>query len=80
VVKGGDGTPIVLHLRSLDQNPVRYYDGYEEVTTKDGVFRFADIAPGLYQLESETSGFTLVVPETITLHAGERRKRVIVSL
>ena len=80
VVKGGDGTPIVLHLRSLDQNPVRYYDGYEDVATKDGVFHFADIAPGLYQLESETSGFTQVVPETITLHVGESRKGVVVSL
>jgi hypothetical protein len=27
VLKGADGAPVVLHLRALDDNPVRYYDG-----------------------------------------------------
>jgi hypothetical protein len=42
VVKGADGAPVVLHLRALDDNPVRYYDGYEETAGKDGSFHFAE--------------------------------------
>lgn len=79
-VKGADGAPIVLHLRAVDQNPVRYYDGYEEKTAKDGSFHFANIEPGAYRLESETSGFTLPVPEPITLRPGERRRDVVISV
>ena len=41
VVKGAAGAQLVLHLRRLDDNPIRYYDGYEETTAKDGIFRFA---------------------------------------
>jgi|HubBroStandDraft_6_1064221.scaffolds.fasta_scaffold51214_1 hypothetical protein len=79
-VRGADGAPIVLHLRAVDQNPVRYYDGYEEKTAKDGSFHFAKVEPGAYRLESETSGFTLPVPGSITLRPGERRKDVVISV
>ena len=79
-VKGADGAPIVLHLRAVDQNPVRYYDGYEEKTAKDGSFHFAKVEPGAYRLESETSGFTLPMPEPITLRPGERRRDVVISV
>jgi hypothetical protein len=57
VVKGADGAPVVLHLRALDDNPVRYYDGYEETAGKDGSFHFAEIRPGAYQLETNESDF-----------------------
>lgn len=79
-VKGAGGAPIVLHLRAVDQNPVRYYDGYEEKTAKDGSFHFARVEPGAYRLESDTSGFTLPVPQPITLRPGERRKDVVISV
>jgi hypothetical protein len=80
IVKGADGAPVVLHLRSLDENPVRYYDGYEETAAKDGSFHFAKIEPGAYRLESETSGFTLPVQEPFTLRAGETRRNVAISV
>jgi len=34
VVKGADGAPVVLHLLALDDNPLRYYGGYEETAAK----------------------------------------------
>jgi protocatechuate 3,4-dioxygenase beta subunit len=80
VVKGGDGTPIVVHLRSLEENPVRYYDGYEEKTKKDGSFHFAGIEPGPYQVQTDGRGFTLSVSEPFSLHAGEIRKSIIISV
>jgi hypothetical protein len=80
MVKGANGSSVVLHLRALDENPVRYYDGYEENVAKDGSFHFAEIEAGAYQLETEASGFTLSVPETITLRAGESRKGVVISV
>lgn len=80
VVNGADGALVVLHLRAIDENPVRYYDGYEETAAKDGSFHFASIAPGAYQLETDTSGFTLPVPQPIELRAGESRRGVTVSV
>ena len=80
VVKGADGAPVVLHLRALDGNPVRYYDGYEETAANDGSFHFAQIQPGAYQLETDENGFRIPVPERITLRAGESRKGVVLSV
>jgi hypothetical protein len=79
-VQGADGVSIVLHLRANDENPVRYYDGYEEKTARDGSFHFAKVEPGTYRIELETSGFTLPVQEPITLRPGERRKDVVISV
>jgi hypothetical protein len=78
VVKGSGGAPVAIHLRSLEQNPVRYYDGYAETTEKDGSFHFAHIAPGAYQFET-TSGFMLPAPIPITLRAGEKRRGVAIQ-
>ena len=80
VVKGADGPPPILHLRALDDNPIRYYDGYKERAGKDGSFHFALIQPGTYQLETIESGFRVPVPEPITLRAGESRKGIVVSV
>jgi len=80
VVKGSGGVPILLHLRALDDNPVRYYDGYEEKAAKDGSFHFIEVKPGTYRLEIETSGFTLPVQGPITLRAGEHHKAVALSV
>ncbi|HKF21594.1 MAG TPA: carboxypeptidase-like regulatory domain-containing protein [Candidatus Angelobacter sp.] len=79
-VNGANGTAIVVHLRLPDENPLRYYDGYEETTTEDGTFHFADIAPGTYQVETATSGFMLPVPMAITLRPGEKRKGVAITV
>ena len=79
-VKGANGAPVVLHLRALDEDPVRYYDGYEEKAAKDGTFHFAEIKPGAYQLETETNGFTPPVPVPITVQAGESRRGVVISV
>jgi hypothetical protein len=80
VVKGAEGAPVVLHLRALDDNPIRYYDGYEQTAGTDGSFHFAEIQPGTYQLETDPSGFRIPAPEGIALHAGESRKGIVVSV
>jgi hypothetical protein len=79
-VQGAAGAPVVLHLRALDENPVRYYDGYEEKTAKDGSFHFANIVPGAYRLETGTSDFILPVSKPITLRTGEKRGGVTLSV
>jgi hypothetical protein len=68
-----------MHLRALDENPVRYYDGYEEQAAKDGSFHFARVVPGAYRLETGTSGFVLPAHEPIVLRAGERRRGITIS-
>lgn len=79
VVQGVDGMPVILHLRALDPNPVRYYDGYEETTTKDGRFHFAMIQPGTYQMEAKESGIRLAATPVIHLRNGESRKGIVLS-
>lgn len=80
VVTGAGGARVVLHLRSLDGDPVRYYDGYEETAASDGSFHFGQITPGAYQLEASASGFTPSTPLPITLRPGESRRGVSISL
>lgn len=80
VVKGAGGAPVVLHLRALDENPLRYYEGYEGKAAKDGSFHFAQLKPGAYRFETAASGYTLAEPQTITLRPGESRKGVVISV
>ncbi len=80
VLKGANGASVILHLRSLDNNPVRYYDGYEVTTAKDGTFHFADLEAGAYQLETNGTGFTLPAPLPIALRPGEIRKGLTISV
>jgi hypothetical protein len=80
VVGGSDGASVLLHLRALDENPVRYYDGYEVKAANDGSFDFADIQPDPYQLETDGTGFTLAAPRLITLHPSETRRGVTVTV
>ena len=85
VVRGAKGVPVVVHLQPVDDDPTRYYDGYEVTAEKDGSFYFAEIKPGTYRLTAEASGFMPSRPGSgadaaITLHAHERRKGVTITM
>ncbi|MGO8789971.1 MAG: collagen binding domain-containing protein [Terriglobia bacterium] len=85
VVRGTEGVSVVLHLQPVNDNPARYYDGYEVTAEKDGRFYFAEIKPGTYRLTAEASGFMCATPvrgadAPITLHANEKRKGVMIAL
>jgi Carboxypeptidase regulatory-like domain len=83
VVKGVD-IPAIVYLQAPDDNPTRYYDGYQATTKEDGSFSFRDVKPGTYQLRVEASGFMSSTLDTdgakITLRAHEIRKGVGVSM
>jgi len=49
VVLGAE-SPLVVHLQSGDEDPTRYYDGYQVETDKDGKFLLDLIKPGSYRL------------------------------
>lgn len=85
VGKGAEGVPVVLHLQPVDENPTRYYDGYEVTAETDGSFIFAEIKPGTCRLTAEASGFMPATPDigagaAITLHAREKRRGVAITL
>jgi hypothetical protein len=85
-VKGTDTkTPVTIYLQSGDENPTRYYDGYQTQTDKDGKFSFAEIAPGTYRLRAETMGFMNAGPDgdkgiEITLRPHDKRKKIVIPM
>jgi protocatechuate 3,4-dioxygenase beta subunit len=84
VVKGVGDSPSVVYLESTDDNPTRYYDGYQVAAEKNGSFSFSEIKPGTYQLRAEAFGFMSAAPsghETeITLRPNEKRKGVTIAM
>ncbi len=84
VVKGVGDSPTVVYLESTDDNPTRYYDGYQVAGEKNGSFSFSEIKPGTYQLRAEAFGFMSADPsghETeITLRPNEKRKGVAIAM
>jgi hypothetical protein len=54
-VRGGEGALIALHLESISDNPVRYFDGYESTPAADGSFAFTAIPPGDYRITLEAN-------------------------
>ncbi|MBX7259884.1 MAG: carboxypeptidase-like regulatory domain-containing protein, partial [Candidatus Hydrogenedentes bacterium] len=74
VVADSGGRRVVVRLRAMDDNPLRYYDGYEEMTGPDGRFRFGQIKPGRYRVETATRGLRLAAVTTVNLRAGEKRR------
>ncbi len=83
VVKGAEA-PVIVYLQPVDDDPTRYYDGYQVAAEKDGSFSFDEIKPGTYRLRAEALGF-ISTPASgdgteITLRAHEKRKGVTISM
>ena len=81
----GANVPAIVYLESLDDNPTRYYDGYQVDTQKDGSFSFVAIRPGRYRLRAGAFGYMAAdasnTDETvITLHPRENRRGIAVAL
>lgn len=81
----GAGTPIVVFLQSDDENPTRYYNGYQVAAEKDGTFSFGEIKPGHYSLWAQAPGFMSVGSGDngeikIALQPDEHRTRVAVNM
>ncbi|MGA2965988.1 MAG: carboxypeptidase-like regulatory domain-containing protein [Terriglobales bacterium] len=84
LVKGAEG-PVAVYLQSGDEDPTRYYDGYQAQTDKDGRFTFTEIAPGTYRLRAEAMGFMNSGRDgdegiKITLRPHDKRKGVVIPM
>jgi protocatechuate 3,4-dioxygenase beta subunit len=84
-VVAGAEAPIVVFLQSDDENPTRYYDGYQTATDKNGIFSFEGITPGNYHLWAQAPGFMPAGSADdggikITLQRDEHRTDVTVAM
>jgi len=85
VVTGVTGTPVILHLEIVSDDPLQYYDGYQVTAAADGKFRFDHIRPGTYKLSALAAGFMPQPAQpsaatTFTLAAGENRKAIAIAM
>lgn len=80
LVRGAAGVPVVLQLQPVDDNPTRYYDGYEVTSEKDGSFYFADVKPGTYRLTAEADGLMSAHCAAIKLQAHQKREGVLLTM
>jgi hypothetical protein len=83
VVTGVQGARIVVHLSTVDDNPLHYYDGYEVQAGSDGKFRFDHIEPGRYLLTAGAVNYIAKTPSDglrVTLSKGEKIKGVTLAL
>jgi hypothetical protein len=83
-VKGAEGA-VTVYLQSFDENPTRYYDGYQAQTDKDGKFSFTEIAPGTYRLRAEAMGYMNGGPDgdkgiEISLRPHDKRKKIVIPM
>src|ERR1700761_7440555 len=79
VTAGGEGV-IKVHLRTLQENPLQAYDGYEVLADATGHFHFIDIQPGSYTLEAESQTAHAVTLETVTVYPGKVSANHMVAL
>ena len=83
VVTGAEA-PILVFLQSDDENPTRYYDGYQAAADKYGKFSFAKIKPGTYSVWAQAPGSMSAGSGEnreikITLQPGEQRTHVTIA-
>jgi hypothetical protein len=84
VITGAEA-PIVVYLQSEDENPTRYYDGYQANGDKNGKFSFEEIKPGIYHIWAKATGFISVGSGDdngikITLRPNEHRTGVTIPM
>jgi Carboxypeptidase regulatory-like domain len=86
-----DGSGAALVSARVQATEMRTQQHFATVTTSDGYFNFANLAPGKYQLDVEQTGFqhltrsvlSLLTGQTLgvtlTMHVGEAQETVTVS-
>lgn len=84
VVNGATGL-LTVYLQAIDDNPLRYYDGYKATAKQDGSFIFTYVKPGTYQIKAQASGFMLAptgntTSSKVTLRANQTLRGIKIAM